>query len=124
MNLLIDTHALVWWVSDNPKLSSRALAALTDPDNTLFLSVVAAWEFQWLQMRRRIDVPISLDEILEIVPLQPLAVDFTLHRYSASLPPIHGDPIDRMMIAQAIRHDLHLVTRDENVHTYPVKVLW
>ncbi|MBA3898374.1 MAG: type II toxin-antitoxin system VapC family toxin [Sphingomonadaceae bacterium] len=124
MKLLIDTHALVWWGSADPRLSGPALAALSAPDNDLYFSAVAAWEFQWIQARGRIDLAAPLDELLELLPITSLDLAFDLHRYSASLPPHHGDPIDRIMIAQALRDDMILVTRDGNIRKYNVRTLW
>jgi antitoxin (DNA-binding transcriptional repressor) of toxin-antitoxin stability system len=84
---------------------------------------VAAWEIQWLQMRRRIATTVPLDQLIDDLGLMELPFEFALHRFSASLPPLHGDAMDRMMIAQALRHDMTLVTFDENIHKYAVKTL-
>ncbi len=124
MKLLLDTHTFAWWAASDDRLSKTALAALRDPDNECFLSVVAAWEFQWIQARGRISIATPLDIILASAPVTCIDIPFDLHRYSASLPPIHGDPIDRMLIAHALRDDMVLVSRDGPVHRYPVKVLW
>lgn len=124
MKLLLDTHALVWWAAGDRKLSRRALAALINPDNERYLSIVTAWEFHWIQLRGRIDLATPLDLILETAPVVCLDLPFDLHRYSATLPPIHGDPIDRMLIAQALREDMVLVSCDGPIHDYPVKTLW
>ena len=124
VKLLLDTHALVWWVADDPRLSRTALAAMIDPDNDCYLSIVAAWEFRWIQARSRIAVMTPLEDILRVVPLICLDLPFDLHRYSSTLPPIHSDPIDRMLVAQAIRDDMVLVSCDGPVHRYPVKTLW
>jgi PIN domain nuclease of toxin-antitoxin system len=124
MNLLLDTHVIIWWAEDDPRLSQNAIDAIDDPDNRLILSVVAAWEFQWLQMRRRIPTIVPIDRIIDDLALEELPFAFDLHSFSASLPPIHGDPMDRMMIAQALRHDLAFVTADLNIHKYPVKTFW
>jgi PIN domain nuclease of toxin-antitoxin system len=124
MKLLLDTHAFVWWAASDSRLSRPALAELENPDNERFLSVVAAWEFQWIQARGRVSITTPLDIILATAPVTCIGVPFDLHRYSASLPPIHGDPVDRMLVAHALRDDMVLVSRDSHVHRYPVKVLW
>ena len=124
MKLLLDTHALVWWASGDARLSKRASAALNDPDNERFLSVAAAWEFNWIQARGRVSIATPLDVILATAPVVCIGLPFDIHRYSSSLPPIHGDPIDRILVAQALRDDMVLVSRDGPVHRYPVKALW
>lgn len=124
MKLLLDTHALVWWASGDARLSERALAALNDPDNERFLSVVAAWEFNWIQARGRISIATPLDVVLSNAPILCIGLPFDIHRYSSSLPAIHGDPIDRILIAQALIDDMVLVSRDGPVHRYPVRTLW
>jgi PIN domain nuclease of toxin-antitoxin system len=124
MKLLLDTHAFIWWAAADPRLSPRALDALKDPENERYLSVVAAWEFQWLQLRSRIELRTPLETILETAPVLTLGLPFDLHRFSFGLPPVHGDPNDRMLIAQAIRDDMVLVTRDGPIHQYPVRTLW
>jgi PIN domain nuclease of toxin-antitoxin system len=124
MTFLLDTHVLVWWADDDARLSQAVNEVLDDPVNELAVSVIAAWEFQWLQMRRRIATTVPIDEIINELGLEKLPFDFSLHRFSASLPPIHGDPMDRMMIAQALRNDLVFVTSDQDIHKYPLKTLW
>jgi PIN domain nuclease of toxin-antitoxin system len=124
MNLLLDTHVLVWWSNNDRRLSDSAMSALLDPDNILHLSVVAAWEFRWLKLYKRISVAVPLEIIVEELALVKLSFEFDLDRFSDSLPLIHGDPLDRMMIAQAMRHDLVFVTSDANIRRYPVKTIW
>jgi PIN domain nuclease of toxin-antitoxin system len=124
MKLLLDTHALVWWASGDVRLSTRASSALNDPDNERFLSVAAAWEFNWIQARGGISIATPLDVILATAPVVCIDLPFDIHRYSSSLPEIHGDPIDRILVAQALRGDLVLVSRDSSIHRYPVKVIW
>jgi len=124
LKLLLDTHVFVWWAAGDLKLSQAATAALNDPDNECFLSAIVAWEFQWIQARGRIPFAIPLSEILKTAPVTKIDIPFELHAFSASLPPIHGDPVDRILIAQALLDDMVLVTRDEDVRRYPVRTLW
>lgn len=124
MKLLLDTHAFAWWAASDERLSDRALETLSDPGNQCFLSLAAAWEFRWVQARGRLSIDTPLDAILMTAPVTCIDMPFDLHRYSSSLPPIHADPIDRMLIAHALRDDMVLVSRDRNVQRYPVKTLW
>lgn len=124
MKLLLDTHTLVWWAAGDERLSPRAAAALNNPDNDRYFSIVAAWEFNWIQARGRVSIATPLDVILANAPLVCIDLPFDIHRYSSSLPPIHGDPIDRILVAQALRDDMVLVSRDGPIHRYPVKAIW
>lgn len=128
MKLLLDTCAFLWVNSDSTRLSALAKALCADPENELYLSVVSAWEItvkymakrlwlaepaaQYIPARRAVNRITSLDLNEEIV-LQ-----------LSKLPPIHGDPFDRMLVCQALVHGLAILTPDEWIAKYPVRVLW
>ena len=124
MKLLLDTHAFAWWASGDPKLSKAALAAIGDPANERYLNVVAAFEFNWIQLRGRLEIATPLEILLETAPVTCIDIPFDLHRYSSTLPQHHGDPMDRLMIAHALYADMVFVSCDENVHKYDVPIIW
>lgn len=123
MNLLLDTHALLWWLADDPSLAAKARRAVADGGNTVFLSAVVVWEMRIKQSLGKLEVPVQLREVLDrqrFVPL-PITVD---HAHAiAALPPIHRDPFDRLLVAQARSERLTIVTRDRNIPRYGVAVL-
>ena len=90
----------------------------------MFVSVVSAWEYEQKRRRRPDEFSISFLEVCEGLPHQPLDLAFDVHRYAATLPMIHRDPFDRMLIAQAIHHDLTLIASDDHIRQYPVRTLW
>lgn len=124
MRLLLDTHTAVWAVMDDANLSMSARRLLEDPQNTVFVSVVSLWEIaikSSLGGRRSGAMPISaaaaLQEFAEagfdILPISArhaVAVE--------TLPSLHGDPFDRLLIAQAIEEPMRLVTHDAIVESY------
>jgi PIN domain nuclease of toxin-antitoxin system len=122
--LLLDTHILVWIANGDTRLSKAALDAVMDPDNALFLSAVNAWEYADLEKRGRFAGAGPLEPLLETLEIKTLDLPASVWSAAASLPDIHRDPIDRMMIGHAQMADLTLVTADRKVRKYPVKTFW
>lgn len=123
MNLLLDTHALLWWLEDNPMLSIEAREAIADGRNIVFVSAVVIWEIRIKQALGKLQLPSNFREVLSSQAFDelPLTVDHA-HRL-AELPPLHRDPFDRMLVAQAMAERLTVVTRDPDIARYPVRVL-
>lgn len=123
MNLLLDTHALLWWLDDNPTLSAEARDAIVDGRNLVFVSAVVIWEVRIKQSLGKLQLPSNFREVLDSQAFDelPLTVDHA-HRL-AELPPLHRDPFDRMLVAQAIAERLTIVTRDPDIARYPVRTL-
>jgi len=123
VRLLLDTHVLIWLGSAPDLVPTNVRQAVAVSDET-FVSVVSAWEYGV----KRLKFPNEFCEPFEILVAGlghvPLDLPFECHRYSESLPPIHRDPFDRMLIAQALHLDLTLVSADETIRRYPVPTLW
>ena len=122
MRLLLDTHVLLWWLTD-AKLSPRAREALADPENKLFVSAATTWELVIKAGLGRLTLPEALTEVLAEQDLLPLPVTIAHSLAVRDLPPLHRDPFDRLLVAQAGYEGLTLVTRDEQVMAYDVPVL-
>ena len=127
MNLLLDTHAFVWWDSDQAQLSPRALTALLDPRNQLFLSIVSVWEMQIKAQLRKLMLRLPLRDLVDDhrrkgLLIAHIEVDDALGL--AELPMIHGDPFDRLLVSQARRGGFSLVSRDPLLTGYEVPILW
>ncbi len=120
MNLLLDTHVVLWWLDDPALLSSKARTAIAEGSNPTFVSAAAAWEIAIKKARGKLEAPDNLEEVLEQERFQPLPI--TLHHALAvgSLPPLHEDPFDRIQVAQAKVEGLTLVTRDSFQKKYGV----
>ncbi|MCF6262157.1 MAG: type II toxin-antitoxin system VapC family toxin [Xanthomonadales bacterium] len=123
MNLLLDTHVLIWALENNPKLSDQARAAIIDGSNVVFVSSVSAWEISIKKATGKLKVPDNLFEEINLHRFTPLNINFDHAQLAGKLPAIHKDPFDRMLIAQAMIEKLCLVSRDSLFTQYDVKLL-
>lgn len=105
-------------------MSGRAAEAVRSPDNDLHVSAAAAFEFADLQKRGRFSVTDSIDFLAELIGFSVDDLPAETWRIAATLPDLHRDPVDRMMIAHAILGGFTLVTADKVMRAYPVKSLW
>jgi PIN domain nuclease of toxin-antitoxin system len=128
MRLLLDTCTFLWLVSGSSSLSKQAIRLFADPANEVFLSSVSSWEIAVKQSLRTLRLP---SPPVEFVPAQreahgiaalPLAEEEVL--YLPKIPKLHRDPFDRMLICQAIVNGLTILTPDEQIGRYPIRVLW
>lgn len=128
MKAILDTHAFLWWVLDNPKLSGTARNFIIDPNNTIYLSAVSGWEMaiKWSMGKLTLpDQPYSfVRQQLEINNFSPLPIQMNHGLYVHELPEIHKDPFDRLLIAQSIIENLLLISTDAVLKKYPVSLLW
>lgn len=123
MGLLLDTHVLLWVLTDDPRLSSPARAAVVDGRTRLFVSAVSAWEMVLKAERGKLRVPADLPAQLVALAAEQLDVSM-LHALGAQeLPVHHADPFDRLLVAQARIERLTLVTHDPLIQMYDVPVL-
>jgi PIN domain nuclease of toxin-antitoxin system len=123
MNVLLDTHVLIWALENNPALSADAKENIIRPENLVFVSAVSVWEIAIKKRLGRLTVPDNLQEEIQIHRFTPLAVNYDHAELAGELPPIHKDPFDRMLIAQAVTEKLTLITRDEQIRRYDVATI-
>ena len=119
MRLLLDTHALLWWLNDAPELRDAARRLISDPDNDILVSVVSLWEIAIKTRLGKLDA--SLDDILAVLPdqgFQRLGVEDAHLAALARLPHHHRDPFDHLLIAQAIAEKAAFLTQDANAALY------
>jgi PIN domain nuclease of toxin-antitoxin system len=125
VKLLVDTHALLWWLSDHPQLSYRAEAEISNPENDVFVSACVGYEIAYKQKLGRLPpLPENLAHRLrrEGMDVLPVTMDHAL--IAAELPGPHRDPWDRIMMAQAVAEQCHMVTVDKVFSDYKIPVLW
>jgi PIN domain nuclease of toxin-antitoxin system len=123
MNVLLDTHVALWWLVDPDVLSERARDVIGDGANRVLLSAASVWEAAIKSDAGKLDIPESFDVAAEAVGIEELPVCARHARRAAALPPLHRDPFDRMLVAQALEEDLVIVTRDARVRQYEVATL-
>ena len=128
MNYLLDTHTFIWLDDDPSQLSSVVATIIADKDNTIFLSHISVLEMQIKINRGKMSFPLPLEQKVD----QHLRVNQTVllnlrlkHIYRmAGLPLHHGDPFDRLLIAQGIQENMPILSRDAQFAKYPVRVIW
>jgi PIN domain nuclease of toxin-antitoxin system len=127
MNILLDTHTLIWFLNGDEKLSSKARLAIENPKNTKIISIASIWE---------ISIKISLDKfrfaqgfgnflnLIEENGFEMLPISFEHTKMVSTLEFLHRDPFDRLLIAQGLCDNLTIATKDENIKLYKVKTIW
>ena len=123
---LLDTYALLWFIFNNPKLSERTLSLITSA-GTVYVSMVSLWEIAIKRNINKLKIDYSTSELvqlcdsenLEILQILPTHIDAL-----CDLDLIHNDPLDRLLIAQAMSEDLTFVTCDAKNRKYPIKTIW
>ncbi len=126
--LLLDTHALLWWWSNDRRLSSAALEAVADPAATVHVSAASAWEIATKHRRGRLVVPPRVisrfcEEALA-ESFHHLPISYAHARQAGLYEVAHKDPFDRMLAAQAEIESLTLVSLDRAFEDFPVATLW
>ena len=127
MKILLDTHVLLW-VMTQQNLSTAATTAFLDTQNRLYLSVVSYWEIcikasigkltlvpNWIDL---------VDEVIAVNSIQWVGVDKIHCQRLLTLPLLHGDPFDRLLIAQVLTEHMTLMSADEKISRYPIATLW
>ncbi|MCL2378817.1 MAG: type II toxin-antitoxin system VapC family toxin [Defluviitaleaceae bacterium] len=128
MKLLLDTHTALWWVNEYKKLSPSAKNMLLDDTNKLYISIVSLWE---------IAIKVSLGKMqgltggvgifiakMKYMPISLLPVLTSHVEIVETLPYIHRDPFDRLLVATAITEGLTILTVDESIHSYDTPTVW
>lgn len=127
MRLLLDTHVFLWYVIADARLPQKFAAAIRDPANEVFLSVASVWEAVIKFGVGKLPLPSPPADYLPrqraAHRIASLPIEEAALRYLASLPPLHRDPFDRLLVAQAIEHRLTIVTVDPSVRAYPAPCL-
>ncbi len=128
MRLLLDTHTLLWWLLGRPELSASARAVIADPSNEAFVSAASSWE---IATKHRIGklpsaarIAADTTGIISAQGLSELPISIRHGQVAGQLPPIHKDPFDRILVAQAVIEDLILVSNDAVLRGYGVALLW
>jgi len=123
MRLLLDAHALLWWLADDPSLGAAARALISDPGNEVFVSAATVWE---ISVKRSLGKLVAPDDLVDTLAAEGFAeapILATDGDRAGRLDPHHRDPFDRMLVAQALRLDAAVVTRDSAFSAYGARVV-
>jgi PIN domain nuclease of toxin-antitoxin system len=121
--LLLDAHALLWWLADDPELDSAASRSIADPANDVLVSAATVWEIEVKRVAGRLRAPAELLDAIGQSGMDTLPITAPDVVSAAGLPMHHTDPFDRMLVAQARRLDALIVSRDLALRAYEVDVL-
>jgi PIN domain nuclease of toxin-antitoxin system len=123
MNLLLDTHAPLWWLDDNPSMTKNAKEIISDGMNAVFVSAAVIWEIEIKKALGKLRIPSDFREVLAHQSFEMLPVTVE-HAYEVgSLPNFHRDPFDRMIIAQEQVEGFTVVTRDTVFGKYRIPII-
>lgn len=120
MNLLLDTHALLWWLGDDPALKEEARGHIAHPGNAIYVSAASAWEISIKKALGKLDAPEDIEEATAASGFVGLAISMAHAQAAGALPLHHRDPFDRMLAAQCIEEDLRIVSRNQVFDQYGV----
>jgi PIN domain nuclease of toxin-antitoxin system len=127
VKLILDTCTFLW-LAGGQRLPPAAAAAIGDPSNEVYLSAVSVWEIVTKYRNGRLPLPEPPDRLIAteraVRGVEALAFDEESSVQGLKLPPLHRDPFDRMLMAQAIAHGAAVVTPDPLVSQYPIRVVW
>ena len=120
MQYLLDTHVILWWLLNPKKLSQKARTIIADRRQKIFASSVSFWEMAIKSDIGRLTLPNNMIELLQQESIELLSMSAEDGLAVADLPKIHNDPFDRLLIVQAKRYDMVLITHDATIMKYPV----
>ena len=127
MNLLLDTHVILWLASDSGKLSAKAKQALCDENNVRYISIVSAWEVAIKLSTEKLRFEGGLLEFYRVIDrndFYEMGIKREYLNLLGDIDNIHRDPFDRLLVATALAEDFTIITADENIHKYKVNCLW
>jgi PIN domain nuclease of toxin-antitoxin system len=121
--LLLDTHVLLWWLSDDPQLGASSRQVIANPRNPVYVSAASAWEISIKKSIGKLTAPDDMDAIVENEGFEKLPITLFHGDQAGALPELHKDPFDRMLIAQAQSEGLVIVTNDEKIIQYKIRTM-
>jgi PIN domain nuclease of toxin-antitoxin system len=124
MRLILDTHVLLWWREAARPLSRRARAEIADGSNEILVSVASLWEITIKRSLGKLTFPDDLEAVIAEERLGLLSISFQHLRTLDSLPHLHRDPFDRLLLAQSLAERLPIVSNDRRFAAYGATLIW
>lgn len=123
MNILLDSHVLLWALHAPERLETNALALIRNRRHAVFFSAASVWELELKAAKGKLTLPDSWLEAADVAGFTEITIAASDARTSAALPWHHSNPFDRLLVAQAITRGLRLATRDPLLRRYEVETL-
>ncbi len=126
MKLLLDTHALIWALGKSHRLPVTIAGLLEDPDNTVLVSAACAYEIEFKRVRdpEIAALPIDVQSVVQSLGFEWLSIDSSHASMAGGLARLHGDPFDRIIVAQGLVESATIVTRDPAIAAYGAPTIW
>jgi PIN domain nuclease of toxin-antitoxin system len=127
MDLLLDTHTLIWFFNGDKLLSEKAKQSILEMRHRKFVSIVSAWEIAIKISLNKLSFDGKTEGFLDLINdngFELLSIDKNYILQLEKLPFIHRDPFDRLLIVTAVAEKMHIVTADANIHKYAVDYIW
>lgn len=129
MKILLDTHMIIWTLTNNPKLPIKAKELIVNPENDIYFSVVSLWEIEIKRLSKPDKLPITAQMISDyckhagfnLIQLQENSIYELSTLFRPDTEPPHKDPFDRMLLCQAISNNMNFLTHDSLIKTYTAK---
>ncbi len=127
MNLLIDTHALIWFITDNQRLPNETKSIIENNKNKCYVSIATFWEIGIKNSIGRLELNTDLKTIFQIIDetgfeILPITTNHIL--INADLDFHHQDPFDRIIIAQSLSENMTIITKDHQFQNYDMPIIW
>ena len=123
IDLLLDTHTFIWWVNDPQRLSTAAFVAISDRKRKIYVSAVTTIEIEIKKAQNRLAFDHDIEVLLHEKDFLELPIRHKHAKLLPTLPPLHKDPFDKILIAQAISEDLILVSADREIFKYNLPII-
>lgn len=123
MNLLLDTHVLLWCFTNSKQLTATVREKIVDGKNLVYVSAVSSWEIAIKKSLGKLQAPDNLEEMMQRNRFRELTISISHTLLVGNLPALHQDPFDRLLIAQAKHEGFTLVTHDKRLKAYDVSIL-
>ena len=128
MRYLLDSRVFLWWCCQSSRLSPTVFELIKRGENSIYISLLSIREIQIKSQLGKVDLPMPIIDIVSYQQAQHnielLAIKLSHMQAMTTLPNLHIDPFDHVLIAQAIAEDMTLLTKNPDIAKYPVKVLW
>jgi len=128
MQVLLDTHTLLWFFSGNENISITARELIEDTNNLKYISIASVWEMAIKQSKGRLNLSVPIDDYIQqkiqFADFKILYIQLSHLQAVSSLPFYHNDPFDRLLIAQAMVKNIPIISRDSMFDSYKVNLIW